>query len=230
MSIGRLMQGKPHADTPGVTIGAPRSYELCGAVCFAGRRNRAFSRLAVLSGAESGDRVLDVGCGTGYLTRRMAAVVGPRGTVTGVDPSPSVLAYARRRSGAGQDATCAYREGVVENLGFPDRSFDTVVTSLMLHHLPEELRPAALEEMWRVVRPGGRLLVVEFRPPRGPVGRHLVHGGLGHAMSHNRTDLLDGLVTGAGFEIRGSGDVRPWLTYVQAVRPLSREGADQSNR
>ncbi|MFJ7966459.1 class I SAM-dependent methyltransferase [Streptomyces sp. NPDC096324] len=230
MSIGRLMQGKPHADTPGVTIGAPRSYELCGAVCFAGRRNRAFSRLAALSGAESGDRVLDVGCGTGYLTRRMAAVVGPRGTVTGVDPSPSVLAYARRRRGAGQGAACAYREGVAENLDFQDGSFDTVVTSLMLHHLPEELRPAALAEMGRVVRPGGRLLVVEFRPPRGALGRHLVHGGLGHAMSHNRTDLLDGLVTGAGFEIRGSGDVRPWLTYVQAERPVSRDRTDRPSR
>ncbi|MET9895387.1 methyltransferase domain-containing protein [Streptomyces sp. NPDC006465] len=219
MSIGRLMQGKPHADTPGVTIGAPRTYELCGALCFAGRRHRAFSRLAALSGAETGDRVLDVGCGTGYLTRRMAVAVGPRGAVTGVDPSPSVLAYARRRNRAGRGAECTYREGVAEALALPDGSFDTVVTSLMLHHLPEELRPSALAEMWRVLRPGGRLLVVEFRPPRSALGRHLVHGGLGHAMSHNRTDLLDGLITGAGFEIRGSGDVRPWLTYVQGVRP-----------
>ncbi|MGW7610565.1 class I SAM-dependent methyltransferase [Streptomyces sp. NPDC054766] len=230
MSIGRLMQGKPHADTPGVTIGAPRTYELCGAFCFAGRRNRAFSRLAALSGAETGDRVLDVGCGTGYLTRRMAAAVGPEGTVTGVDPSPSVLAYARRRNRAGQGAACTYREGVAEALDLPDGSFDTVVTSLMLHHLPEELRPAALQEMWRVLRPGGRLLVVEFRPPRSAVGRHLVHGGLGHAMSHNQTDLLDGFITGAGFEIRGSGDVRPWLTYVQGVRPMSKEPTEPLSR
>ncbi|WP_328551856.1 class I SAM-dependent methyltransferase [Streptomyces sp. NBC_00358] len=223
MAIGRLMQGKPHADTPGVTIGAPRTYELCGAFCFAGRRNRAFTRLAALSGAQRGDRVLDVGCGTGYLTRRMALAVGPEGSVTGVDPSPSVLAYARRKDRAGQGAACGYREGVAEDLGLPDGSFDTVVTSLMLHHLPEELRPTALKEMWRVLRPGGRLLVVEFRPPNSALGRHLVHGGLGHAMSHNRTDLLDGIVAGAGFEIRGTGDVRPWLTYVQGARPMSEE-------
>jgi ubiquinone/menaquinone biosynthesis C-methylase UbiE len=157
----------------------------------------------------------------------MAAAVGPEGTVTGVDPSPSVLAYARRRNTAGQGAACTYREGVAENLALPDASFDTVVTSLMLHHLPEGLRPAALEEMCRVLRPGGRLLVVEFRPPKTAVGRHLVHGGLGHAMSHNRTDLLDESITGAGFEIRGSGDVRPWLTYVQGVRPLSKKPAEQ---
>ncbi|MFF3611681.1 class I SAM-dependent methyltransferase [Streptomyces sp. NPDC002580] len=226
MSIGRLMQGKPHADTPGVTIGAPRAYELCGALCFAGRRHRAFSRLAALSGAGAGDRVLDVGCGTGYLTRRMAVAVGPEGAVTGVDPSPSVLAYARRGNRARRGAVCTYREGVAEALDLPDESFDTVVTSLMLHHLPEEIRPSALAEMWRVLRPGGRLLVVEFRPPRSALARHLVHGGLGHAMSHNRTDLLDGLVTGAGFELAGRGDVRPWLTYVQGVRPRSTGSAD----
>ncbi|KPI15336.1 Methyltransferase type 11 [Actinobacteria bacterium OK074] len=223
MSLGRLMHGKPHADTPGVTIGAPRAYELCGAVCFAGTRRRVFTRLAALSGAEAGDRVLDVGCGTGYLTRRMATVAGPEGSVTGVDPSPPVLAYARHKRQRGQQAPCTYREGTAEALDLPDASFDTVVTSLMLHHLPEELRPAALGEMCRVLRPGGRLLVVEFRPPSSRIGRHLVHGGLGHAMSHNRIDLLDGLVTGAGFEVRGGGDVRPWLCYVRAVRPKATE-------
>jgi ubiquinone/menaquinone biosynthesis C-methylase UbiE len=221
------MQGKPHADTPGVTIGAPRAYELCGAVCFAGRRHRAFARLAALSGAEAGDRVLDVGCGTGYLTRHMATAVGPQGAVTGVDPSPTVLAYARRKSQSGRGAPCTYQEGIAEALDLPDASFDTVVTSLMLHHLPEELRPVALGEMCRVLRPGGRLLVVEFRPPTSRIGRHLVHGGVGHAMSHNRVDLLDGLVTGTGFEVRGSGDVRPWLTYVQAARPVTTEATDQ---
>ncbi|MFI1164625.1 class I SAM-dependent methyltransferase [Streptomyces sp. NPDC020801] len=221
--LGHLMQGKPHPDTPGVTIGTPRAYELCGALCFAGRRGRAFTRLAELSGAGAGDRVLDVGCGTGYLTRRMAARVGPAGTVTGVDPSPPVLAYARRRSTARGSAPCTYREGVAEDLDLPDASFDTVVTSLMLHHLPQELRPAALCEMCRVLRPGGRLLVVEFRPPKSAVGRRLVHGGAGDAMAHNRVDLLDGLIRDAGFEVRGGGDVRPWLTYVQAVRPAAVE-------
>src|SRR5690242_16934852 len=97
MSLGHLMQGKPRPDTPGVTIATPRAYEVFGALCFAGRRNRAFTRLAELSGAEPGDRVLDVGCGTGYLTRHMATRIGPEGAVTGVDASPPVLDYARRR-------------------------------------------------------------------------------------------------------------------------------------
>lgn len=218
MGLGRLMQGKPHADTPGVTIATPRAYELFGDVCFFGRRNRAFGRLAALSRAEAGDRVLDVGCGTGHLTRHMAAQVGPTGKVTGVDPSPPVLDYARRTRQRPGGAPCTYREGIAESLDLPDASFDTVVTSLMLHHLPEELRPKALREMHRVLRPGGRLLVVEFRPPKGRLARHLVHGSTGHAMAHNRVDLLEGLVAGAGFEVRGQGEVKPWLYYVQAER------------
>ncbi|WP_306187272.1 MULTISPECIES: class I SAM-dependent methyltransferase [unclassified Streptomyces] len=219
MPLGHLMQGKPRADTPGVTIATPRAYEFFGGLCFAGRRRAAFSRLARISGAEAGDRVLDVGCGTGCLTRHMAARVGPDGAVTGVDPSPPVLAYARRRRQRPGSAPCTYREGIAESLDLPDASFDTVVTSLMLHHLPEDLRPAALREMHRVLRPGGSLLVVEFRPPKSRLGRHLVHGAASHAMSHNRVDLLDGLITDAGFAVRGSGDVRPWLCFVQAVRP-----------
>lgn len=97
---------------------------------------------------------------------------------------------------------------------------------LVLHHLPEELRPVALSGMCRVLRPGGRLLVVEFRPPTSRIGRHLVHVGIGHTMAYNRVDLLDGLVTDAGFEVEGSGDVRPWLRYVQAVRPMTTEATD----
>ncbi|MEU6091375.1 methyltransferase domain-containing protein [Streptomyces sp. NPDC047085] len=201
-----------------MTIGTPRAYELCGALCFVGRRDRAFSRLAELSGAEPGDRVLDVGCGTGCLTRHMAARVGRDGSVTGVDPSPPVLDYARGRKPRSGSARCAYQEGIAESLDQPDASYDTVVTSLMLHHLPEDLRPTALREMHRVLRPGGRLLVVEFRPPKSAIGRHLVHGGAGRAMAHHQVDLLDDLIADAGFEVSGHGDVRPWLYYVQARR------------
>jgi ubiquinone/menaquinone biosynthesis C-methylase UbiE len=138
----------------------------------------------------------------------------------------ALLSDPRKRQGSRKrtrpgSASCTYKEGIAESLDLSDTSFDTVVTSLMLHHLPEELRPAALAEMFRVLRPGGRLLVVEFRPPKSAVGRHLVHGGAGHAMAHNRVDLLDGFIRNAGFEVRGHGDVRPWLTYVQATRPTA---------
>src|ERR1700754_4186390 len=75
----------------GALVRRPMSYELTAWLGFLGRRRRVFDRLVASSGARPGDRVLDVGCGTGYLSRRAAAVVGPD-RVVGVDLSPYVIA------------------------------------------------------------------------------------------------------------------------------------------
>jgi ubiquinone/menaquinone biosynthesis C-methylase UbiE len=122
---------------------------------------------------------------------------------------------------SGRGAPCTHREGIAEALDLPDTSIDNVVASLMLRHVPEQLPPVALSEMCRVLLPGGRLSVVDFRPPTNRIDSHLVSGAGGHAMAHNPVNLLDGLVTGAGFEVRGSGDTGPWLTDVHATRPVT---------
>ncbi|HEY3036174.1 MAG TPA: hypothetical protein VGJ54_16130, partial [Streptosporangiaceae bacterium] len=82
------------------------------------------------------------------------------------------------------------------------------------HHIPEPERPAAFGEMYRVMRPGGRLLVADFRP--SGIWR-LLHP-VGHAMRHNNVDLLDDLAAAAGFYIESRGDV-PMMRYVLATRP-----------
>jgi len=215
MGLGHLMHHNPNPGTAGLTIDHGGSYDVFGAVFFGGRRDRVYRRLAELSGTRPGHRVLDIGCGTGYLTRRLAAATDG-GTVLGLDPSAAVLDRARRIT---PEPNCTYAVGVAESLTAADDSFDVVASCLMLHHLPEDLRPRALAEMRRVLRPGGRLLIGEFRPPTNPVGRHLIGALTGPAMEHNPIHLLEPVVADAGFEHITSGDLHPWIRYVTAVEP-----------
>ncbi|MCP9620801.1 methyltransferase domain-containing protein [Nocardia otitidiscaviarum] len=209
------MHNSPDPGTEGLTIDHGVGYDLFGAVFFGGRRGRVYRRLAELVGARGGDRALDIGCGTGYLTRELAVVVGA-GTVVGVDPSATVLQRARAVTGA---PNCTYTTGVAESLPAADESFDIVANCLMLHHLPEDLRGRALGEMWRVLRPGGRLLIGEFRPPANPLGKHLIEALTGPAMAHNPLHLLEPMVADAGFEVASAGDLHPWIRYVTAIKP-----------
>jgi SAM-dependent methyltransferase len=100
--------------------------------------------------ASSGQRVLDVACGTGVLARAAAERVGPHGTVAGVDPNPGMLAVAERLNG-----TVQWRHGVAEALPFPDASFDAVVSQFGLMFFTDRMR--AVAEMLRVLVPGGAL-------------------------------------------------------------------------
>jgi ubiquinone/menaquinone biosynthesis C-methylase UbiE len=115
--------------------------------------------------------VLDVGCGTGYLTRLMAQAVTPRGTAQGLDPSDEAITQAQRLT---RLANCTFADGIAEALDAPDSTYDVVGSSLMIHHLPETLRPQAIGEKFRVLRAGGSVLIAEFRPPASRIGRHLI--------------------------------------------------------
>jgi SAM-dependent methyltransferase len=107
-----------------------------------------------------GERVLDVGCGTGAATRTLAQRVGPSGRVTGVDPSGALLKITRELvDRAGLGGLIALKEGDCRALPFPDASFDAVMAATTLSHIPGPER--ALAEMVRVTRPGGRVGVFD---------------------------------------------------------------------
>jgi SAM-dependent methyltransferase len=109
-------------------------------------------KVAGAARVERGDRVLDVACGTGVLARAAAEITGPSGSVVGLDIDPGMLAVAKRMA-----PRIAWHQGDAGSLPFPDRSFDAVVSQFGLMFFPD--RPAALREMWRVLRPGGRMAV-----------------------------------------------------------------------
>ena len=196
----------------GTTIGRFRLNEVVSQIAFAGRRGRVYRRIVSLSGVRPGDSVLDVGSSSGYLARKLAAAAGPAGHVTGVDPSEAAIAYAQRRA----PGTMTFTAGVAQDLPLPDSSFDVVTCTLALHHIPARKRDAALREMYRVTKPGGRLLVADFDPSRRPLPLH--PGGQRMRRAAATVGPPAELAATAGYRVESSGAL-PLLRYVLAVRP-----------
>jgi ubiquinone/menaquinone biosynthesis C-methylase UbiE len=208
-TLRRLHQG-PRGR--GTTIDRYRLNEVVSQLAFGGRRSRVYRRIVALSGVRPGDSVLDVGSSSGYLARKLAAAAGPAGHVTGVDPSAAAIAYARRRA----RRAMTFAVGVAQDLDLPDASFDVVTCTLAMHHIPARKREAAFGEMFRVTKPGGRLLVADFDPSRQPLA---LHPG-GRRMRHASASVgsLAELATAAGYLVESSGRLS-LLRYAVAVRP-----------
>jgi arsenite methyltransferase len=108
---------------------------------------------------QPGERVLDIGSGPGFLAHEMAQDVGPGGRVDGVDPSDSMLAIARGQEPAAGAGSVEFQRGDALSLPFPDASFDVAVSTQVLEYVDDVA--GALAEARRVLRPGGRLLVLD---------------------------------------------------------------------
>lgn len=106
-----------------------------------------------------GEDALDVGSGNGSLACELAEQIGPSGSVCGVDPSPTMLALAARRVPPESAAPVRFRAGDATGLPFPDTSFDMLTAIQVYEYVPD--MPRALAEAHRVLRPGGRLLVLD---------------------------------------------------------------------
>jgi ubiquinone/menaquinone biosynthesis C-methylase UbiE len=111
--------------------------------------------VADAAGIRAGDRVLDVGCGTGVLAREALRRVGQQGQVAGVDLNEGMLAVAART-----EPNVEWRQGDAASIPFEDAEFDAVVSQFALMYFPD--RVASLREMWRTLAPGGRLAVAAW--------------------------------------------------------------------
>ena len=106
--------------------------------------------------------------------------VGPAGEVVGIDASPEMIDVAARKAARSRrrQSNVKFNVESVEALSFQDASFDVVLSSLMMHHLPGDLKARALAEIRRVLRPGGRLVVVDMQPSGTAKGGKLSGGPL----------------------------------------------------
>jgi ubiquinone/menaquinone biosynthesis C-methylase UbiE len=147
--------------TRGAIIRWPRIYDRIIMALFTGGREQELRQMiADLARLRPGETVLDVGCGTGTLALIACERVGITGRVCGIDPSRQMIAYARRKT-ARRGLSVDFQLGVIEQLAFPDRSFDVVLCTWMIQHVPNDIKRQGLAEIARVLKPGGRLLFVD---------------------------------------------------------------------
>jgi ubiquinone/menaquinone biosynthesis C-methylase UbiE len=182
--------------------------------------NKVYDKLIAQAELGDGMRVLEIGCGTGNLTTR--AKSAHRGIdVTGSDPDPKALARARRkvRGMAGIRFERAYGQ----ELPYGDGEFDRALSSMMLHHLDDDVKAKTAAELHRVLRPGGTLHIVDIG------GNMSAHDGLAarwmdkssHAAG-NLGDAIPRLLRSAGFDAAEVGTHRNRfigrLTFYRATR------------
>ncbi len=182
----------------------------------------ALVRLVEQAQLAAGQRVLDLGCGTGAgtLTAKRAQ---PGIEIVGIDPDAKALARAR---GKAERAGLAieFQEGFGDALPFPDASFDRVLSSFMFHHLESEQKPGVLREVRRVLRPGGRFHLLDFGGAGHGLGAflaRLVHRE--ESLHANTRDALTQVMRETGFvdaaETEQRSSLFGGLIYYRAQRP-----------
>jgi len=163
-------------------------------------------RTANLARLQLGEKVLDVGCGTGTLAIEVQQRVGATGRAFGVDPGAQQIARARSKA-TRRNLPIDFKVGVIEHLDFPDQTFDVVVSTLMMHHLPDDLKRQGLSEIARVLKPGGRLIIADFKRPEKSPDRPPRHGR--HGAEGSGIQDLPALLKDAGFSQVETEEMQP---------------------
>ena len=197
----------PAQETKGLVLNDGWRYDLGewfhDTFSFHGTFRKLRQRTINLACIQPGEQVLDVGCGTGTLAMEAARRVGRAGRVAGVDPGTQQIARARAKA-ARRHVSIEFQIGVIEQLPFPDQTFDVVFSTLMMHHLPIPLKRQGLAEIARVLKPGGRLVIADFKHKQERAGQAArFHAG------GSRIQELEALLKEAGFDQLETEELRP---------------------
>ena len=213
-------QNRPETD--GVTIHWTSQYDVFARLLGLGVNGSNSRMIVEMAKLKPGDKVLDVGCGTGDLTLTAQQYVGACGSAFGIDAAPEGIGIAQKkakRNGVG----ATFKVGVIENLDFPDATFDVVISRLVIHHLPDDLKRQGFKEIYRVLKPGGHIFIADFKPPTNHVLAHLATALVSHQMMERSSHVwnLQPMLKEAGFSDVTSDSQRSRLLIYIAGKKAS---------
>ena len=150
-----------------------------------------------LAQVKAGDCVLEIGCGTGTLTLAAKRKAGPSGKAFGIDTIPGMIEASQRKAAeANEDIT--FQPGSIDNIPFSANQFDVVMCSFMIFHMSETTRRKGIAEIQRVLKPQGRLLVLDMALPAQPLPRAIAKMLFGGMLEHELQELRP-LMEASGF-------------------------------
>jgi ubiquinone/menaquinone biosynthesis C-methylase UbiE len=153
--------------------------------------------------------VADVGAGSGYMVQVLATAVGRAGRVIAIDPSPAAREHLLERVAGGLYSHIEVRDGTAAHTGLPDAAVDRILWQAVFHELSD--REAAMAEAYRILKPGGRLVIVDWDPATD-------HVGPPKAERLPRQEA-ERVALGAGFDVVGQAAPSPAVWALVLERP-----------
>jgi ubiquinone/menaquinone biosynthesis C-methylase UbiE len=150
-----------------------------------------------LAQIDPGNSVLEVGCGTGTLTLAAKRQAGPAAKVFGIDVIPGMIETSQHKAAQAQE-DIIFQLGSIDNIPFSESQFDVALCSFMIFHMSETTMRKGITEIHRVLKPQGRLLVLDLALPTKPLQRFIAQKLFSGMLKHDLHELLP-LMDAAGF-------------------------------
>jgi ubiquinone/menaquinone biosynthesis C-methylase UbiE len=164
------------------------SYDLYMKRITLGREDSLRNMTVNLAQVKQGDFVLEIGCATGSLSLAAKRQAGPEGSVFGIDIIPGMIEVSKEKAVQAK-MDVSFQVGNIQDIPFPNEYFDKVMCSFMIFHMSEKVRNNGIKEIFRVLKPNGKLLVLDLALPQNKVSRGILKLFLGFMLKHNLEEL-----------------------------------------